>query len=109
MEINKNKQTDLDISQGFMSRFRHKTLNMYYTRESPGKIVDFVSCHYDMVDMSSKVPSSLDGVMRTAPSVMCLPCVMFLIVNATQSTVVLEKVSLRNCLIRVFCGCVCRN
>lgn len=76
---------------------------MYHTRESPGKIVDFVSCHYDMVDMSLKVPSSLDGVMRTAPSVMCLPCgVMLLIVNAIKSAVVLEKVSLRNCPTRVF-------
>lgn len=48
---------------------------MYYIRESPRKIVDSVSCHYDMVDMSLKVPSSLDGAMRTAQSVMCLPCV----------------------------------
>lgn len=46
LETNKNKQIDLDIGWGFMSRFRHKNLNMYYTKESPGRIVD-----YDVVDM----------------------------------------------------------
>jgi hypothetical protein len=57
-----------------MSRFRHKNLNKYYTRETPGRFMNFVSCHRSLVDIyvSLKSPSNLNGAKEVAQSVVCL-------------------------------------